>query len=219
MNPQIAQMTPIEAAAMFVRGELAECAIYPVATAPGSVTRECSICESAKSARTFRSVIGRITTEACGECCDLRDEVSGAARDPFSRTAIAEFCLRVAMKRARRFLPQESSSPNGRGIKGEGASAAAVTPHPVPLPMGEGANAPKEKSALAKDPKEYAAKLQRLPDRVAAVLAKTVAWQGDGFELDDATALVMLTDLITDLDPSLMERNANKKLARFRQPS
>jgi hypothetical protein len=64
-----------------------------------------------------------------------------------------------------------------------------------------------------------AAKLVRFPDRVAAILAKSVACQGDAFELDDAEALVMILDIINELDPTLIERNANKKLARHRQPS
>ena len=64
-----------------------------------------------------------------------------------------------------------------------------------------------------------ATKLVKLPDRIAAILAKSVAVQGDAFELDDAEALVMILDIINELDPTLIERNANKKLARQRMPS
>ncbi len=72
----------------------------------------------------------------------------------------------------------------------------------------------KETSALERDPKEYAAKLQRLPDRIAAILGKTVALKGDAFELEDDTALVLIMNELNDLDHTLIERNANKKLAR-----
>lgn len=70
-----------------------------------------------------------------------------------------------------------------------------------------------------KKPQDYAGKLAKLPDRIAAVLAKTVAVQGDAFEVDDSVALMMILDTINDLDPSLIERNANKKLARPKRSS
>ena len=63
-------------------------------------------------------------------------------------------------------------------------------------------------------PKEYAAQLQRLPDRIAAIVAKTAAVKGDAWEMDDFEALVRIQDLINALDHTLIERNANKKLTR-----
>jgi hypothetical protein len=74
----------------------------------------------------------------------------------------------------------------------------------------------KKESALARNPKEYATKLQRLPDRIAAIVAKTYAIQVDAWELEDDVALVMIRDLINDIDDTLVERNAKKKLARHK---
>jgi hypothetical protein len=67
--------------------------------------------------------------------------------------------------------------------------------------------------------RDYATILAKLPHRIAAVLAKSVAVKGDAFELDDAEALVMILDIINELDPTLIERNANKRLARSKRPS
>lgn len=67
---------------------------------------------------------------------------------------------------------------------------------------------------MAKDPKEYAAWLQKFPDRAAAIVAKTYAVMGDAFELEDDVALVNIMDLLNAGDDTLIARNANKKLAR-----
>ena len=69
----------------------------------------------------------------------------------------------------------------------------------------------------------YATKLAKFPDRAAAIVAKTYAVMGDAaFDhgLPNDTALVMIMDLINDIDPTLIERNAKKKLlARPRRSS
>lgn len=70
-----------------------------------------------------------------------------------------------------------------------------------------------------KQSQEYATKLAKLPARIAAILGKSVAWKGDAFELDDAEVLMMISDVINDLDPTLIERNQRKRLARSRQSS
>lgn len=62
-----------------------------------------------------------------------------------------------------------------------------------------------------------ATKLAKLPDRIAAILSKTVAHKGDAFELDDAEALMQILDLINDYDPTLVERMAKKKLTPKRR--
>jgi hypothetical protein len=64
-----------------------------------------------------------------------------------------------------------------------------------------------------------AVKIAKGYDRIAAVLAKTVAHQGDAFELDDNEALILIMDVLNDIDPTLIERNAKKKLARPRRSS
>ncbi|SRR6266567_4864390 len=174
---------------------------------PTGELRECSICDQAKLAKGFRKVIGRITTEACGDCCDLRDEVSKV--DPLGPTAIAEFCLRVATKRFRR-LEFRLQTASGR-LKSE-LRTKVTAPQPTN----------KEKSALAKDPKEYAAWLQKFPDRVAAIVAKTYAVKGDeAFKhgVPDDVALVQIMDLLNEGDDTLIPRNANKRLTRSRRPS
>jgi len=137
-------------------------------------------------------------------------------RDPLGPTAIAEFCLRVAKKRFERF---QSTKIDGSTSCEAGRVARLAARHFLPEEKAAPNFIGKEKSALAKDPKEYAAKLQRLPDRLAAIVTKTVAVKGDAFELDDAVALIHILDLINELDHTLIERNANKKLARSRRSS
>jgi hypothetical protein len=61
---------------------------------------------------------------------------------------------------------------------------------------------------------EYAVKAAKLPDRIAAIVAKTYAVQGDAAQLADDEALMMIRDLLDELDETLIERNKNKRLAR-----
>lgn len=63
-------------------------------------------------------------------------------------------------------------------------------------------------------PEEYARWLAKLPDRVAAVIGKTYAVMGDGFQVADDQAVMMIRDLLDEGDESLIPRNANKKLVR-----
>jgi hypothetical protein len=70
------------------------------------------------------------------------------------------------------------------------------------------------------DARTYATKLAKLPDRIAAILAKTYAVIGDeAFKtgISEDVANVMILDLINDLDSTLIKRNANKRLARSRR--
>lgn len=62
--------------------------------------------------------------------------------------------------------------------------------------------------------KEYAQKLVRFPDRVAAIVGKTFTCQGDDFQLCDDEALGRIRDLIEELDSTLIQRNAHKRLNR-----
>lgn len=204
MNPQTAQ---IREARAFVDGALLECQLSVVSgqlrrttdNGPLTALRECSICELPKPAAEFRQVIGRTTTEACGECCDRRDQADNS-RDPLGPAAVAEFCLRVAMKRSQKAL----------------AHARATAPTML-LPRN--GSQKKEKSALPRDPKEYAAKLQKFPERVAATIGKTYAVKGDACEIEDVTALIQIMDLVNDLDDTLIARNAKKRLARSQRSS
>ena len=61
---------------------------------------------------------------------------------------------------------------------------------------------------------EYAKRLARLPDRIAAIVGKTYAEMGDAAELADDEALMMIRDLLMELDDTLIERNRHKRLAR-----
>ena len=66
---------------------------------------------------------------------------------------------------------------------------------------------------------EYATKLAKLPDRIAAVVGKTYAVMGDAAwdedrHLADNEALAMIVDLLEELDETIIERNKNKRLAR-----
>src|SRR5260370_31886550 len=142
----------------------AETLLNPPATAGGTdKLRECSICDEMKPAAGFRQVLGRITTEACGQCCDRRDEAdssqqTAASRTEITREAVAEFCLRLATKRFERQarpLPQAVLTISAPNLSG------------------------KEKSALAKSPQEYPTKLQPLPPPIAPIPGKTVPLKGD----------------------------------------
>ncbi len=61
---------------------------------------------------------------------------------------------------------------------------------------------------------EYAVKASKLPDRIAAIIGKTYAEMGDAAQLADDEALMMIRDVLLELDPTLIERNKNKRLAR-----
>ena len=61
---------------------------------------------------------------------------------------------------------------------------------------------------------QYALRLAKLPDRIAAVVGKTYAEKGDAFEIADDQAVMMIRDLLIELDETLIERNKNKRLPR-----
>lgn len=63
-------------------------------------------------------------------------------------------------------------------------------------------------------PDEYATKLAKVPDRIAAIVGKTYAHQGDAAKLADDEALMMIRDLLIELDETLLPRNENKRLLR-----
>jgi hypothetical protein len=255
MNSQTAQITQIEAAAMFVRGELAEvalrgtsptvregskkCGALADARANAPEVRECSICELPKPAELFRPIVGRTTTEACGECAELRDGPIPIEPAPKRwrrprASLVEEFCLRVAMKRAARVNQKFQSAQNDGNYSSyePGGVARLAAPHfstqeeapdsaanDFPMVTAPQPGQQKEKSALAKDPKEYAKWLQTFPDRVAAIVGKTYAVMGDAYEVVEDEALVMIMDLLNAGDDTLIPRNAEKKLARPRKSS
>lgn len=61
---------------------------------------------------------------------------------------------------------------------------------------------------------EYAVKIAKLPDRIAAIIGKTYAEQGDASVLADDEALMKIRDLLNELDETLIPRNKNKRLSR-----
>ncbi|HEY6231459.1 MAG TPA: hypothetical protein VIW64_09345 [Pyrinomonadaceae bacterium] len=61
---------------------------------------------------------------------------------------------------------------------------------------------------------DEARRLAKLPDRVAAIVGKTYAVRGDAFELADDQALMMIKDVLDEADPTLVDRNKNKRLIR-----
>jgi hypothetical protein len=63
-------------------------------------------------------------------------------------------------------------------------------------------------------PEEYAMKVAKLPDRIAAIIGKTYAEQGDAATLADDEALMMIRDLELEIDDTIIERNKNKRLAK-----
>lgn len=64
-------------------------------------------------------------------------------------------------------------------------------------------------------PEEYAAKVAKLPDRIAAIIGKTYAEMGDAATLADDEALMMVRDLLIELDNTSIERNKGKRLSRL----
>jgi hypothetical protein len=63
-------------------------------------------------------------------------------------------------------------------------------------------------------PEEYAVRLAKLPERMAAIVGKTYRVQGDSAPLADDTAVSMICDLLDELDETLIERNKDKRLSR-----
>jgi hypothetical protein len=63
-------------------------------------------------------------------------------------------------------------------------------------------------------PRDYAIQLTKLPDRIAAIIAKTYVVMGDAFEIEDNIALEMIKDRLEEMDETLIERNKNKRLNR-----
>lgn len=55
----------------------------------------------------------------------------------------------------------------------------------------------------------------RFPERVAAIVGKTYAVQGDDAQLADDEALTRIRDLLGELDETLIERNRKKRLSRI----
>lgn len=62
-------------------------------------------------------------------------------------------------------------------------------------------------------PEEYAVALARLPERIAAIVGKSYAVQQDAATLADDEALGRIRDLLIELDPKIIDRNKNKRLA------
>jgi hypothetical protein len=61
-------------------------------------------------------------------------------------------------------------------------------------------------------PEEYAVKLKKFPERVAAIVAKTYAELGDSAQISDDEAVSRIRDLLNELDENIIERNRKKKL-------
>ncbi|HKV41696.1 MAG TPA: hypothetical protein VJX67_21005 [Blastocatellia bacterium] len=64
-------------------------------------------------------------------------------------------------------------------------------------------------------PEELAIKMRRLPDRLAAIVGKTFAIQGDDASLPDDEALTRIAELLSDIDPHLVARNKGKRLGAW----
>lgn len=63
-------------------------------------------------------------------------------------------------------------------------------------------------------PEEHAVLLRKFPERVASIIGKTYAIRQDAYEVADDEALGRIRDLLDELDPNIIERNKNKRLAR-----
>lgn len=61
---------------------------------------------------------------------------------------------------------------------------------------------------------EYALKVMKLPDRIAAIIGKTYAEMGDAATVADDEALMRIRDQLLELDETLIARNKHKRLSR-----
>lgn len=61
---------------------------------------------------------------------------------------------------------------------------------------------------------KQAVALAKLPTKIAAIIGKTYSIRGDDAALSDDEALMRIRDLLDELDPTLIERNKNKRLSR-----
>jgi hypothetical protein len=61
---------------------------------------------------------------------------------------------------------------------------------------------------------ERTVKVAKLPDRIAAIIGKTFAEQGDSATLADDEALMKIRDYLNELDETLIPRNKNKRLSK-----
>lgn len=65
-------------------------------------------------------------------------------------------------------------------------------------------------------PEEYAVKVAKLPERIAAIVGKTYAEKGDVWDdekdLCDSEAVMAIRDLILEIDETLIARNKHKRL-------
>lgn len=61
---------------------------------------------------------------------------------------------------------------------------------------------------------DYAIKLRKFPERVAAIVGKSYAVMGDSHQLADDEVIMRIRDLLDELDDTVIERNKNKRLAR-----
>ena len=59
---------------------------------------------------------------------------------------------------------------------------------------------------------EKAKQILKLPDRIAAIVAKTYVMLGDGFKVDAEEALIRIRDLLEEIDEKIIDRNKNKRL-------
>ena len=62
------------------------------------------------------------------------------------------------------------------------------------------------------EPRDYALKLAKLPDRIATIIGKSVAEVGDDFSICDEEALHLIRNLLLELDETVIQRNKNKRL-------
>ncbi|MCP9496257.1 MAG: hypothetical protein MSG64_17575 [Pyrinomonadaceae bacterium MAG19_C2-C3] len=72
----------------------------------------------------------------------------------------------------------------------------------------------KRKEGMKMTAEEYALKVAKLPERIAAIIGKTFAEMGDAAQLADDESLMRIRDLLLEIDETLIARNKHKRLAR-----
>jgi hypothetical protein len=151
-------------------------------------------------------------------CLLCRQERNAAdfllAPNGFTFSAFCRFCRQQhpeQVKRIQREFARGTQYVDAQRAAGFRSSALQAVVWPVLRELAKRRRVKrKEGITLAED---YAKKLARFPDRVAAIVSKTYAVRGDAALLADDEANMRIVDLCNELDETLIDRNKDKRLS------
>lgn len=150
--------------------------------------RLCVVCGERKAWPLFQpKKKQRALNIFCNQCGKENPEGVRAALKPQPAPVVNEENLRAAFDALRRRIERMIS--RGKEVKGL-------------------------KDETGKTPDEYATKVLKVLDRIAAIVGKTYAEMGDASQIADDEALMRIRDELLDVDSTLIERNKKKRLSR-----